>query len=361
LRIGYVSPDFRDHVVGRNVWPLFREHDLSQVQVVAYANVLNPDAMTESFQRQCEGWRSIVGQTDEAVAEQIRADGIDILVDLALHTAGNRLLVFARKPAPVQVTFAGYPGTTGLTTIDYRLTDPYLDLPGEHDGWYTETSIRLPDSFWCFDSLGEEPAINDLPALSRGSITLGCLNTFCKVNAETLRSWAKIIQALDRSRLVMLTGAGSHRQRTLDLLAAEGIAADRVSFVGPRARPQYLQLYHDVDLVLDTLPYNGHSTSLDALWMGVPVVTQVGETVVGRAGVSQLGNLGLGELVGATAEQFVTIAVALAKDLPRLRELRHTLRERMRSSPLMDAKRFTRSIEAAYRQMWRTWCSGSGG
>jgi predicted O-linked N-acetylglucosamine transferase (SPINDLY family) len=361
LRIGYVSPDFRDHVVGRNVWPLFREHDHSQVQVVAYANVLNPDAMTESFQRQCEGWRSIVGQSDEAVAEQIRVDGIDILVDLALHTAGNRLLVFARKPAPVQVTFAGYPGTTGLTTIDCRLTDPYLDPPGEHDDWYTETSIRLPDSFWCFDSLGEEPPVSELPALSRSSITLGCLNTFCKINAETLRLWARVMRALEGSRLVLLTGAGGHRQRTLDLLAAEGIAADLVSFVAPRARPQYLQLYHDVDLVLDTLPYNGHSTSLDALWMGVPVVTQVGETVVGRAGFSQLNNLGLGELVGATAEQFVTIAVTLAMNLPRLRELRHTLRERMRSSPLMDAKRFTRSIEAAYRQMWRTWCSGSGG
>jgi predicted O-linked N-acetylglucosamine transferase (SPINDLY family) len=359
LRIGYVSPDFRDHVVGRNIWPIFREHDREGFEIFVYANVVRPDALTRQFESRTDHWRWIANADDDAVAAQVRADRIDILVDLALHTAGNRLLVFARKPAPVQVTFAGYPGTTGLKTIDYRLTDSYLDPPGQHDERYTETSIRLPDSFWCFDPLGVEPPLNELPALSRGVVTFGCLNSFCKINPGVLERWAKVLRAVNGSRLVMLANSGSHRQRTPDLLAAEGVASERVSFVGGQLRPKYLELYHDIDVVLDTLPYNGHSTSLDALWMGVPVVTQIGDTVVGRAGWSQLKNLGLAELAATSTEQFVDIAAALARDLPRLRELRATLRERMRESPLMDGQNWTLAIESAYRRMWHLWCDGS--
>ncbi|MGA2442601.1 MAG: hypothetical protein ABSH08_16730, partial [Tepidisphaeraceae bacterium] len=357
LRIGYLSPDFREHVVGQNLLPMLRQHDHGQVEIFCYANVLRPDARTDELRRHADVWRSIAGLSDSQAADLIRQDWIDILVDLALHTASNRLMLFAHKPAPVQATFAGYPGSTGLDTIDYRLTDPYLDPPGLNDQFYSETSIRLPDSFWCYDPLVTELSVNSLPAQTDGHVTFGCLNKFCKVNEQVLRLWAQILKTVDRSRLMMLCPEGSHRQPLLDMLQREGINPDRVELIAHRPRLQYLELYHRIDVGLDTFPYNGHTTSLDSFWMGVPVITLVGQPVVGRAGLSQLTNLGLTELIAQTPEQYVRIAAELAGDLPRMAELRRTLRPRMQASPLMDAPRFARNIEAAYRQMWRNWCS----
>jgi predicted O-linked N-acetylglucosamine transferase (SPINDLY family) len=360
LRIGYVSPDFRDHVVAHSLLPLLRRHDHEQVEVFCYANVTYPDRHTEEFRRCADVWRSIVQMSDSRAADLIRQDRIDILVDLALHTGDNRFAVFAQKPAPVQVAFAGYPGSTGLETIDYRLTDPYLDPPGLNDQFYSETSIRLPDSFWCYDPLTTEPAVNPLPAQAKGRVTFGCLNNFCKVSEPVLRLWSRVLNAVERSQLLILCAEGSHRQPLLEMLQGEGITADRVELVAGRPRLQYLELYHRIDVGLDTFPYNGHTTSLDSYWMGVPVVTLVGQTVVGRAGLSQLTNLGLPELIAEAPEQYVQIAADLARDLPRLAELRRTLRGRMEASPLMDAPRFARNIEAAYRQMWRNWCESGG-
>ena len=356
LRVGYVSPDFRGHVVGYNLLPLFREHDHLQFEIYGYANVPCEDAITKRFQGYADAWRNVAGLNDEQLAQLIVQDRIDILVDLTLHMANNRLLVFARKPAPVQVTFAGYPGTTGLTTMDYRLTDRYLDPPGCPDLDYSEESIRLPNSFWCYDPLTNEPAVNALPALEQGYVTFGCLNNFCKVNTPVLKLWAQILQALEHSRLILLAKEGSHRQEMLRQLEQEGITSDRITFVAQQPRHQYLELYHQIDMGLDTFPYNGHTTSLDSFWMGVPVVTLVGQTVVGRAGLSQLTNLGLPELIAETPEDFVRIAIELSRDLSRLNKLRATLRERMQNSPLMDALRFARNIEAAYRSMWYRWC-----
>ena len=260
----------------------------------------------------------------------------------------------------MQVSFAGYPGSTGLSAIDYRLTDPYLDPPGLDDSDSAEELVRLPDSFWCYDPLTDEPAVNSLPAQASGFVTFGCLNNFVKVNALVLALWARVLRAVDSSRLLLLAPEGHFRRDTVQRLEQEGIAPDRVAFVPHQPRRQYLELYHGIDLMLDTFPYNGHTTSLDALWMGVPVVTMVGRTAVGRAGLCQLTNLGLPELVAATPEEFVRIAVELAGDLPRLGCLRATLRDRMRGSPLMDAPRFARGIEAAYRTMWQRWCARSG-
>jgi protein O-GlcNAc transferase len=240
--------------------------------------------------------------------------------------------------------------------MDYRLTDPYLDPPGLFDRYYTEESIRLPHSFWCYDPLDGAPAVNALPAAEHGQVVFGCLNNFCKVNPLVLQLWARVLRAVDCSRLTLLTGEGRHRQHTLDLLAAEGVARDRVTFVANRPRPEYLRYYHGLDIGLDTVPYNGHTTSLDAFWMGVPVVTLAGATVVGRAGVCQLMHLGLPELIASSPEQYVHMATELARDLARLSALRATLRARMQASPLMDASRFARDIEAAYREMWRRWC-----
>jgi predicted O-linked N-acetylglucosamine transferase (SPINDLY family) len=361
LRIGYVSPDFREHPVGYNMLPLLGRHDHEAVEVFCYSHVPQPDALTDRFRACADHWRSTVGLADEKLADQIRRDGIDILVDLALHTACNRLPVFARKPAPVQVTFAGYPGSTGLETMDYRLSDPYLDPPGTDESIYSEQTVRLPHTFWCYDPLdGRDLPVNALPAQSNGHVTFGCLNNFCKVNAPVLKLWAKVLQAVPSSRLLLLVPDGSQRHRILDLLQQEGIAHERLGFFSRQPRRKYLELYHRIDLGLDTLPYNGHTTSLDSYWMGVPVVTLVGDTIVGRAGLCQLVNLDLPECIASTPGQYVQIAAGLAGDLPRLARLRGSLRPRMEASPLMDASRFARDIEAAYRAMWRAWCSRAG-
>jgi predicted O-linked N-acetylglucosamine transferase (SPINDLY family) len=359
IRIGYVSPDFRDHVIGRNVLPLLREHNRERFEITCYSQVLAPDAITQRFGKLADRWRNIVGLSDERVAAQIREDRIDILVDLTLHLAGNRLKVFARKPAPVQVTFAGYPGSTGLAAIDYRLSDPYLDPPGEIDeSIYREKTLRLPDSFWCYDPFDADEVVGPLPVSETGYVTFGCLNNFCKVNAAMVGLWGKVMVAVSRSRLVLLASQGSHRRRVVDQLGAAGIEPARVEFVVYGPRSEYLKVYHRIDVGLDSFPYNGHTTSLDSLWMGVPVVTLAGQTPVSRAGWCQLSNLGLGELAGRTPEQFVQIAVELASDQPRLRLLRRALRRRMETSPLMDAPRFARNVEAAYSQMWGAICRG---
>jgi protein O-GlcNAc transferase len=353
LRVGYVSPYFSDHCQSLFTLPVFAAHDHEGFEIVCYSDVANPDRVTERLRSHADIWRRIVGLSDEQVAELVRRDRIDILVDLTMHMAHNRLLVFARKPAPVQVCWLAYPGTTGLAAMDYRITDSYLDPPDVDDGRYTEESIRLPDAFWCYAPLDSPPEVNTLPAAEKGHITFGCLNNFCKVNPQVLRLWAAVLRAVDRSRMTILCDDGTHRQQTLDRLAEEGVDGDRVKFLPRQPRPQYWRYYHEIDIGLDTVPYNGHTTSLDSVWMGVPVVTLVGSRVVGRAGLCQLMNLGLPELIATSPEQYVKIAAELAQDRPRLGQLRATLRERLRASPLMDAERFTRNLEAAYRKMWR--------
>ena len=359
LRIGYVSPDFRDHVVGCNVLPLLREHDRVGFEIFCYSNVLVPDGLTERFRALADGWRDISGLSDLEAAETIRADRIDILVDLALHMGRNRLLTFAQKPAPVQVTFAGYPGGTGLEAMDYRLTDPFLDPPGLSEAAYREASVRLPHCFWCYDpvvmTFGMAPPlpVAPLPALNAGYVTFGFLGNFCKVNAAMLRVWARLLGSVPKSRLLLSAAEGSHRETVRDTFRRDGIGPERIDFVAHAPRGRYLLQYNRIDIGLDTIPYHGHTTSLDALWMGVPVVTLVGGTVVGRAGLSQLSNLGLTELVAKTPEEYVQVAAALAHDLPRLSHLRSTLRSRMAASPLQDAVAFTRGIEDAFRKMWR--------
>jgi predicted O-linked N-acetylglucosamine transferase (SPINDLY family) len=345
LRIGYVSPDFRDHVVGLNVLPLFEAHDRERFEIFCYSGVTRPDAVTERFRVLADHWRDTAGMSDDALAETIRRDGVDVLVDLALHTAGNRLPVFARQPAPVQVSFAGYPGGTGLATIGHRISDRYLEGSESPEG------VSLIPSFWCYTALATPLEISPLPARAQGRITFGCLNQCWKVNEPVLRLWARVLRRVGDARLVLNSPAGSHRQESLATFAREGIAEERIAFLPRLPRLQYLESYRRLDLVLDTFPYNGHTTSLDAFWMGVPVVTLPGPTIVSRAGLSQAMNLGLPELVAHSEEDFVRIAVDLAHDLPRLEEMRRTLRERMQRSVLMDAPGFARGIEEAFRAM----------
>jgi protein O-GlcNAc transferase len=358
LRIGYVSPHFCAHAVSFALVPLLSNHDRSQFDIYCYANVASPDAITERLRRCAAVWRNTLELSDQQMADLVRSDEIDILVDLAMHTCDNRLLVFAREPAPVQVTWLAYPGTTGLAAMDYRLTDPYFDPPGLLDDLYPEEPIRLPETFWCYDPLTDEPPVNALPALKNGYITFSCLNAFWKVNDRCLTLWAKVLRSVPRSHLLLLAPRGRPREQLLSRLGREGVASSRVHFADRQPQVAYLKSYHQIDIGLDPFPCNGGISTLDALWMGVPTITLLGRTIVGRAGWSILCNLGLPELVARTPEQYAALAIQLAKDRPRLQKLRATLRKRMQQSPLMDGKRFASNVEQAYRQMWRRWCCG---
>jgi protein O-GlcNAc transferase len=359
LRIGYVSADFREHCQTLFTTPLLSHHDHAAFEIYCYSSVARQDDFTRRLSAHADVWRDVREFDDDALAQRIREDRIDILVDLTMHMANGRPLLFARRPAPVQVAWLAYPGTTGSGAIGYRLTDPWLDPHGDPqvDAQYSERSIRLPDSFWCYDALADEPAVNALPALAAGHVTFGCLNNPCKLTDRTLQMWGRVLAAVEGSRLVLMAPPGAARERLVARFAAHGIEPARVSFVAFRPRAAYLETYHGIDLALDTFPYNGHTTSLDAFWMGVPVVTRVGRTAVGRGGLSQLANLGLAELAAATDDDYVRIAAALAGDLPRLAALRAGLRARMERSPLMDGARFARHVEAAYRQIWAEWCA----
>lgn len=351
LRIGYVSPDFRVHCQSLFTVPLLSHHDHETFEIFCYSSVEQKDPLTARLKEMADVWRDVAHLNDAALCELIQRDRIHILVDLTMHMSEGRPLLFARKPAPVQVAWLAYPGTTGMDAIDYRLTDPRLDPPGT-DHFYAERSIRLLDSFWCYDPLTDGPEVNPLPALTNGYVTFGCLNNPCKLTDRTLSLFGKVMSALPGSRLLLLAPKGRRRELLIERIERNGIDAGRVSFVPFQPRSAYLQTYHQIDLGLDTLPYNGHTTSLDSYWMGVPVVTRIGQTCAGRAGLSQLFNLGLTELAAESDEAFVKIAKDLGQNLNRLAQLRQTLRERLRHSPLMDGERFARNMEAAYRRMW---------
>jgi predicted O-linked N-acetylglucosamine transferase (SPINDLY family) len=358
LRIGYVSPYFRDHCQALFMTPLLSSHDHKAVEVFCYSDVTCPDAVTTGLKNCANQWRSTVGMGDHQVAELVRGDRIDILVDLTVHMAHNRLPAFARKPAPVQVTWLGYPGTTGLAAMDYRFSDPHLDPESaQRDEVYAERTIRLPDSFWCYDPMSDGPNVSELPMRKNGYVTFGCLNNFCKVTEPTIRLWAEVLVAVADSRLLVLAPRGPAREHLLEKFQREGIAPTRIEFADRRPRNKYLELYHRIDIGLDTFPYNGHTTTLDALWMGVPVVSVTGRTAVARGGLSQLSNLGLKNLAARSPRQFARVAADLAHDRERLAALRSTLRERLIHAPLMDARTFARNIETAFRQIWQAWIS----
>jgi protein O-GlcNAc transferase len=354
LRIGYVSADFRDHPVAYFLEPILAAHDRRSFEIVCYANSPTVDAVTQRMQTYAEHWRSLVGMSDDHAAEAIRRDGIEILVDLAGHTGGNRLLVFARKPAPVQASYLGYLGTTGLPTIDYYITDAHTDPPGLTETHFQEQLIRLPECAFCYQP-GPAPEVNpELPARQSGCVTFGCLNIPAKLTEEVLALWSRVLESVPGSRIMLRAGEGRRaEERVRNLFARNGISSERVVLAGWTAtRFDYLRLFHELDLCLDPFPYNGITTTCDALWMGVPVISLTGLTSVSRHGVRYLSNVGLEELLAESADGYARIATELARDLPRLAALRRGLRERMRVSPLMDAARLTRHLEAAYRGMW---------
>ncbi|HYM09661.1 MAG TPA: tetratricopeptide repeat protein, partial [Bryobacterales bacterium] len=361
LRIGYVSPDFRLHPAAFFFGPILGSHDREQFTSYLYSSVLRPDALTERLRSLAGVWRDVSRESDQGLADLVRQDGIDILVDLAGHTGDNRLLAFARKPAPVQVTYLGYPNTTGLAAIAYRITDAWADPPGQTEQWHTEELVRLPSGFLCYESPADAPPVAPPPLSAGGGFTFGSFNRLAKIGPEVVAAWSSILRRVPGSRLVLKTkacGEEATRRRVLAMFAGHGIAASRVELWGSMARvTQHLDAYGQIDLALDTFPYNGTTTTCEALWMGVPVVALAGRTHASRVSFSLLSRLGLGEFVAGSIEGYIELAARLSQDGERLRELRAGLRDRMARSPLSDARTLTRELEDAYRAMWRRWCS----
>jgi predicted O-linked N-acetylglucosamine transferase (SPINDLY family) len=358
LRIGYISPHFRDHSVSFFSLPLLAAHDHSAFEIFCYSDASVADDITARFQQSADQWRLTAGIPDEAVAERIREDQIDVLVDLAGHIGQNRLLVFARKPAPVQVTYLGYQDTTGMSAMDYRFTDAHADPPGLTEAFHSERLVRLPRTFFCYAPREQSPEVNRLPALGAGHVTFGWLNTTMKITPATVATWARILSDVPRSRLIVLAyRPGVFEQRVRQVMEDAGIEAARVEIVNWCSQDEYMRLHHRIDLALDSFPFCGHTTVCNALWMGVPSVMREGATFASRFGGSALVNLGLDDFIARSSEAYVRIAAHMAGDVPRLARLRAGLRKQMAESPLMGAESFARRVEYAYRHMWHLWCN----
>lgn len=356
-RIGYVSPDFYGHAVGQFIEPILATHDKNKFDVFCYSDNFHTDETTARMKALVSNWRQVNQMNDEDVARMIHADGIDILVDLAGHTALNRLGVFIRKPAPIQVTWIGYPNTTGLSTMDYRITDALADPIGAADALHTEKLLRLPECFSCFQTPRQSPDVGPLPALANGFITIGSFNNFAKITPRVMRVWIDIMNRVPGSRLLLKNRSLDNprlKQLILDELCKHGADAKRVDLRSPDISPmEHLNGYNLLDIALDSFPYNGTTTTCEALWMGAPVIALAGNNHVSRVGVSQMTNLGLPELIARDTNDYVNIAVALANDLPRLAALRLGMRERLKNSPLMNVTRFTKNLEDAYEVIWK--------
>lgn len=356
LRIGYVSGDFREHAMSFSIAPVLANADAARFETVCYATNAYEDAVTARLRGHANEWRGVVGTSDEDLAALVRRDGIDILVDLSGHTALNRLAVFARKPAPVQVAWLGYVTSSGLTAIDYRLTDGSADPPGADESGYTETLVRLP-CVTVFEPAAGSPPVGPLPSRAGAPFTFACLNHLSKVTPDAIALWARILHAVPDSRLLFGNAGDAGVQRRLtEAFAAHDVPAAQLVFRTKLPLTEYLALHHEIDLALDTFPYNGGATSCHALWMGVPFVTLAGDRYMARMGLSLLEHAGLGEFVAQTPEAYVERAVRAAHDRAALGALRAGLRTRIAASPLLDAPGFVRSLETAYREMWRIWC-----
>jgi predicted O-linked N-acetylglucosamine transferase (SPINDLY family) len=359
--VGFVSGDLRRHPVAFFLEPLLAHRDRAQFACFLYANQNANDAFSERLNAVCDGWRTIVRADDETVCRQIRADGIDILIDLSGHTGYNRLPLFARRPAPVSMTWLGYPGTTGLSTIDYRISDAIADPPDLDPAWSSERVIHLENGFHCFRPPAENVAPGPAPVRADGRITFGSFNNLSKVSDETIALWARVLARVERSRLLVKAEALSNGQvqdHLRERFARCGITADRLVFTGwTGGLAEHLAMYRQVDIALDTFPYGGTTTTMEALWMGVPVLTLCGQTHMARVGASLLTHAGCPQWVAQTEASFVDLAAGLAADPAGLADLRQTLRTRLEESPLMDAPGFCRRFEAACREAWRAWCS----
>lgn len=362
LRIGYLSGDFFRHAVSNFIEPVLQEHDRQAVEVFCYATNAHVDDQTTVLRQLAHHWRDVAPLSDDELAQRIRDDAIDILVDLSAHTAGHRLLVFARKPAPVQITWLGYPTTTGLRSMDYRISDAVSDPPGVADPYHSERILRLPRTQWCYRPYPNAPAVKDAPALRTGRITFGSFNNLAKLNDSVLELWAKVLIAVPEAgiNVVSIPDIPS-RHRVAHALIHHGAKPDQVKITGTLEYDEFWRIRDDIDIVLDAFPYNGTTTTCEALWAGLPVITLAGSHGASCSAASILTSVGLAELVAHDAAAYVSIAQALARDVARVNQLRHGMRTRLIEAGLCDGKRFTRELEAAYRQAWQNWCEEHSG
>ncbi|MCZ8242870.1 MAG: FkbM family methyltransferase [Microcystis sp. LE19-131.1A] len=358
LKIGYVSPDFKRHPVGKFIAPIIKHHDHQKFEIYCYGEIRKVDEITEEIKSSCDYWRSTLGLTDAEVIEQIKQDQIDILIDLAGHTDDNRLPIFFSKPAPIQASYLGYFATTGIPTIDYWITDHHLH-PVDTEEKTSETIWRLPRCYVAYQPSPEALEVNPLPALSSEYITFGCLNNFSKLNPFLLSLWAKILQALPQSRLILKSHYhnldDTEEKQSVELfLQEQGFNLEQVELIdSPTLAEDYFALYHRIDIHLDTFPYNGCTTTCDALWMGVPVLTLAGDRKIQRMGNSLLQAIGLGDWIAHSPEEYVNKAITFAQDLEAIAQLRTSLRERFQKSQLGDIEGLTLALENAYQQMWK--------
>lgn len=353
LRLGYFSPDLRRHAVAFFVEPLLEHHDRRRFEVTCYALGGDSDPTRERLRARAERWRECGGMAASDLAGRIAADGIDILVDLAGHTAGSRLDVLALKPAPVIATWLGYLNTTGLSSVDYRITDRHADPPGLTERFHTETLAYLPESQWCRSPPEPVPGVSPLPALARGAPAFGSFNNPNKLNPDVLANWARILRALPRATLLFAAVEGRAADDLRRTFAVAGVDPARLAFAPRMALERFRALHHDVDIALDAHPYSGATTTLESLWMGVPTLTLVGDAPVSRSTASLLRTLGLPEWIAGDPDELVRLAVHHARDLDALAALRARLRPMLQASTLMDGARFVPQLEALYERMWR--------
>jgi protein O-GlcNAc transferase len=358
LRIGYVSGDFSYHVVALFLLPVLERRDRAAVEVFCYATSERVDEYTRQLMAHADAWRPCAGLADTQVADAIHADGIDILVDLAGHSGEPQLRVFAQKPAPVQATWLGYLNTTGLTRIDYRISDAHADPAGLTDARHTEKLVRLPHSQWCYRPFMIAAAAASPPCLRQGHVTFGSFNQTLKLSQASRRLWAEILSRVAGSRLVVLgVPAGRARDELLSDMKKYGVDAARIDLVPYVSLQDYYGWYNAVDIALDPTPYSGGTTTFDALWMGVPVITSPGRRPSSRSAASILTSAGMTDWIVPSAEAYVRRAVQLSQDRILLANLRATLRPRLQASPLMDEAAFTKDLESLYRRLWRTYCA----
>jgi len=357
IKVGYVSGDFHNHSLSYFFEPILACHDKSSVEIYCYHNNIKQDENTKKIADLADHWLVCDGMDDDALAERVRSDGIDILVDLSGHTGLNRLKVFARKPAPVQATWMGYPGTTGLIAMDYRITDAFLDPPGLTEHYHTEQLLRLPDIGAAYRPQPGCPEVNPLPALTNGFITFASLNNSAKLNPALIHVWSSVLSAVPGSRLVLGNMTDQALQQDVTGLFANcGIPSERLVMLPRVSLEEYFSIHHQIDIGLDTFPYNGGTTTIHALWMGVPVVTLAGSTAISRQGLSLLSRVGLVDFIAQDHEQYVSIAVQFANNPMGLNRVRQNLRQKVNGGSYAP-EIITRHLETAYRQMWRKWCA----
>ena len=362
LKIGYISPDLGGHSVTWFFMPILKTHNRDKFEVYGYGNVRSPDQITDQFKPMFDVYRDIYGLQADNVSQLIKKDAIDILIDLAGHTGGNSIPVLSLKPAPVQVTYLGYPDTTGLAQVDYRLTDKFAEAP-DAAKYYSEKIFYLDEGFLCYCPPASCPDVGPLPAIKNGFMTFGSFNMNKKINSFTIKLWSDVIKNCQNSKLILkfrYASDPSVKEHYFEEFKKAGVPEGRIEIYDWLSQQQHLDFYNRVDIALDTYPYHGTTTTCEALLMGVPVISLVGEHHMSRVGLSILARLGLKFFTASTPDEYVSKAMALAVKPDALAKIRSSMRERIVAGGLCNREKFTKSLEQAYRKMWHQWCQSKG-